>query len=257
MLNCLESTKRDPAKLCYHQLTAADLLLSQKGTNLYDTQIFSVGEQTNRPIHHMQAFLGYGTQNHSLTILPGQYSSTPEILQDCLAPPSIANCALISSRHPRREETSCKFLWNTYWTEVIIMTQIVASILQKLQRLCWSLKRYVSGEYFVPTSSYLNPRISGTPFQFRLTSICVIRPEQRSNKRLKGQDGKPLPRLKRGFGLLSACGPSGSLHDMYIRAGVSLRLESITSHHQQHTGHPKLGCLVQLVTTQPKTYHSA
>ena len=36
---------------------------------------------------------------------------------------------------------------------------------------------------------------------------CVIRPEQRSNKRLKSQDGKPLPRLKRGFGPLSAFGP--------------------------------------------------
>ena len=54
---------------------------------------------------------------------------------------------------------------------------------------------------------------------------CVIRPEQRSNKRLKGQDGKSLLRLKRGFRPISAFEYSGSLHDMYIRAGVSLRLE--------------------------------
>jgi len=87
---------------------------------------------------------------------------------------------------------------------------------------------------------------------------CVIRPEQRSNKGLKGQDGKSLLRLKRGFRPLSAFEPSGSLYDMYIRVGVFLRLESITSHHQQHTGHLiRMGCLVQLVQTQPKTYHSA
>ena len=59
--------------------------------------------------------------------------------------------------------------------------------------------------------------------------MCVIRPEPRSNKRLKGQDGKSLLRLKRGLGPLLAFEPSGSIHDMYIRAGVSLRLESIKS----------------------------
>ena len=77
--------------------------------------------------------------------------------------------------------------------------------------------------------SFLDFFTLSAAFMLENINYCVIRPEQRSNKRLKGQDGKPLPRLKRGFGPLSALGPSGSLHDMYIRAGVSLRLESIKS----------------------------
>ena len=52
---------------------------------------------------------------------------------------------------------------------------------------------------------------------------------------------------------LSAFELSGYLHDMYIRTGATLRLERGRSHHQQHTGHLiRIGCLVQLVPTNPK-----
>jgi len=76
-------------------------------------------------------------------------------------------------------------------------------------------------------------------------NICVIRPEQRSNIRLKGQAGKPLLRLKGGFSPLLTFEPSGSLHDIYIRTGTTLRLDGITSYYQQYTGYLiRIGCLV-------------
>ncbi|KAF8853366.1 hypothetical protein BDZ45DRAFT_806745 [Acephala macrosclerotiorum] len=137
MLNTAASA-RHPAKTCYDLLKEDDPSLARRGVTFSGGQILAVGEHTESPIHQMSVFFD---------------SKDPKRLSH----PSVdcqLRCFLIRSSNQKRDK--CQ-----------VVMKYESNECQQERSDCG----YISEEEFVPISSYVNPRIPGTPFQFRLSSI--------------------------------------------------------------------------------------
>jgi serine/threonine protein kinase len=136
MLNTTASN-RHTAKDCHASLRD-DMSLTGGGVSLSGNQVVAVGEHTGSPIHQMSVF--FDSKD------PARLSH-PSV--DCQL-----RCFLIRSPSQKRDK----------W-------QVIMSYESNKREKEHSDCGYLAEEEFVPISSYINPKIPGTPFQFRLMTI--------------------------------------------------------------------------------------